>query len=152
MLKNAENGDSEPEEHQEPDKTAPVICGAKRLGSKEQNDGVCEQELKLKPRAVRRRGAMKNELSERDQAKGEQRGKQRGNDNFPVREIHLYSPGYEKESSTGFQNGARPVFDSAVGKNAKGDERTYSNAHGLHGRGFPAVSGIRATSSTQALP
>jgi len=93
-----------------------------------------------------------DELSERDQAKSEQRGKKRGNDNFPVREIQAHSPGYEQESRTGFQDGARPVFDCAVGKNAKGDEGTYSNAQKLHGRGFPAVSGIRATSSTQALP
>src|ERR1700716_3125097 len=95
---------------------------------------------------------MKKNLSERNQAEGQQREQERRKHNFLVREIFPHSPGDEQKSGAGLKHGTGPVLDSTMSSDAKNNEGADSDTQERHGRGFPAAIGISVTSSTQALP
>jgi len=62
VLKNAENSDEKPEQHNEPDETAPIVRGAEQLCGEKQKKSVGQQELKIEPGIVKRDRAPKNYL------------------------------------------------------------------------------------------
>src|SRR5216684_1913140 len=57
-----EDGHEKSEGHHKPHETAPIFGGAKGLAGEKQKDGVGEQELQFESSAVRRSGAVKNDL------------------------------------------------------------------------------------------
>jgi len=153
VLEKAEKADQEPENHPEPNESAPILKRAESLHGKKKKDEVGDEKQEFHPRAVRRSGAMKKPLTQHDQGKSRERREKRGKNNSVfMAEIDPASPDEKEQSGAGLKDGSRPILDTSVRGNGKHGQRANAEAQRPHGFGCSAGSGTNATSSTQAVP
>ena len=155
LLQDAEDGDEETENHDEPDEAAPIVGVAEGLGGEEQEDGVGKEESQVHAGVVGGSGGVQQKLGQRDDRKQNERGQKRREDDFLVVivcAVEQHRPEEEEEAGGGFEDGFGPVFDGAMSENGKGDERADADAEQLHGFGLAEDSGTSATSSIHAVP
>src|SRR5580704_11679931 len=127
LLQDAEDGDEETENHDEPDEAAPIVRVAEGLGGEEQEDGVGEEKTQVHAGVV-------------DGSGGAQQ------------EVEQHRPEGEEEAGGDFEDGLGPVLDAAMSENGEGNKHADADAEQPHGFGLAEDSGTSATSSIHAVP
>jgi hypothetical protein len=153
MLKDSEDADEEAKTHAEPDETPPVLERSKGLDREKKKKQIGKKEKEFDARAVGRSGGSEKPLGENDHGEGGE-GWQKGREDhlFVALEIKAGSPDQENQAGTGFEDGAGPILDSAMGQDRERDKSANAETEKLHGLERSAEAGTKATSSTQAVP
>src|ERR1700722_1756131 len=84
LLEDAEDGDEEAENHDEPDEAAPIVGVAESLGREEQEDGVGEEKTQVHAGVVGGSGGVQQELKQPDDGQNDKWWQKRREDNFVV--------------------------------------------------------------------
>src|SRR5580698_9267698 len=136
LLENAERGDEKTENHDEPDVAAPIVGIAEGLRGEKEDEDVGDEEVELHARVVSGGGGAQEQLAERYGGQQDERRKQRRDVDallvVALVEIKEKGPKKEEKTGAGFDDGARPVFDSAVREDTEDYESANAEAEKLH--------------------